>query len=137
MRPYRLIFLSIFVLTGSCYHIPEESKKALLQLHDKCMEETKASIPHLQKCIDRHIPEDADAKCYLHCMISQSTVDLEGRFAMIDGVKHELSQDVHDWKTHVNRECDMKIGKNKVFGEGSSIGTTLMTLGIVKLRTTP
>lgn len=93
------------------YEIPEALRQSLLILHDKCMEETGASVPHLQKCKDRYIPEDPDVKCYLHCMISEATVDLEERFQLIHGVKHDISQDIHDWKTHVNRECDLKISE--------------------------
>lgn len=112
MNFHSILFLIVVVFqVTSGYEIPEATRKSLLALHDKCMEETGASVPHLQKCKNGYIPEDHDAKCYLHCMISQSTVDLEERFQWIAGVKHEISQDIHNWKSHVNEECDMKISE--------------------------
>lgn len=109
---FGVIFFLIAITSLSFgYEIPEAVRKSLLALHDKCMAETNASVPHLQKCKQGYIPEDHDAKCYLHCMISQSTVDLEQRFQWIAGVKHEISQDIHNWKSHVNQECDLKISE--------------------------
>lgn len=109
---FRVFYLLFVAVTLSvAYEIPEAVRNSLLTLHDKCMEQTGASVAHLQKCKTGYIPEDHDAKCYLHCMISQSTVDLEQRFQWIAGVKHEISHDIHNWKSHVNQECDLKISE--------------------------
>uniref|UniRef100_A0A336N7E4 CSON008183 protein n=1 Tax=Culicoides sonorensis TaxID=179676 RepID=A0A336N7E4_CULSO len=106
----KILVITILVQSISCYEIPEAVKKSLLALHDKCIEQTDASIAHLQKCRTGYIPEDHDAKCYLDCMLSQSNqYDLEKHFQWIEGIKHEINDDIHKWKSHVNDECDMNI----------------------------
>lgn len=105
-----ITFVSVFCINFG-YEIPEPLRSSLLALHDHCMEETKASVPILQECINGQIPNDRDAMCYLYCMVSQSTYDLEQRFQWVKEIKHEISHDIHNWKSHVSKECDAKIGE--------------------------
>lgn len=83
---------------------------ALKMTHDLCLKETGASQDNLQKCSEKHIPDEPSSKCYLDCMVKHIKAALEMKTIKIQGVDHTLTDEIMEMISTAREACGI-VGK--------------------------
>lgn len=85
--------------------IPDYLKAPLKDLHDECVEESKVDTKHLEKCLDREVPDIREVKCYIDCLLRKSMVYDDNGSVDFRRVRYVVPNDVYYILDHLQKEC--------------------------------
>lgn len=90
--------------------IPDYLREPLRDLHKDCVADSGVNEEHLKSCLDRHVPDIQEVKCYLDCLIRKTMLYTPEGKVDLSKVRYMVPSDVYVILEHLQGKCG-HIGK--------------------------
>lgn len=85
--------------------IPDYLREPLRDLHKDCVASSGVNEEHLKVCLDKHVPDIQEVKCYIDCLIRSTHLYSPDGGVDLRKVRYMVPSDVFAILEHLQDQC--------------------------------